>query len=289
MTIRIAIPSRGRLKKPALKLLSRAGFSMSNHYHSKRSLFVPTSNPNVELFFVRARDIPKIVEANATDLGITGHDYVVESRARVKELLDLGFGKARLVVACHSKSNILALEDVDDSTRIATKYVNITREFFAKRGKNPTIVEVSGSTEIMPLLGVADIIVDLESTGTTLRLHDLRVIEVIMETSARLIASEHALSSKREAIEGILMALESVLQAEDKVWIVMNVPEEYLESVTSILPSMAGPTIARVLSETLMWEVNTVVSKDRVYEVIAEAKRRGARDILVIHLDRVVP
>jgi len=285
--IKVGVPSKGRLKEPSLRLLSRAGFAPI--LSGRRRLLAKTADPNVELLFLRAKDIPRLVEVGALDVGISGLDYVVESEAKVVELLDLKFGQASLVLAARKGSRIRSLEDVSNETVVATKYVNLTRKFFERAGLQPKIVEVSGSVELMPLLGIADAVVDVVSTGETLAANGLEAVCEVMKTSARLIANPSALKEKKDLIELFTLALESVLIAEEKVWLVMNVPEDALDDVVSVLPAMAGPTIAKVLSNPPMWEVNTVVPKARVDEIILEAKRRGARDILVLRLDRVVP
>ncbi|MEM1619787.1 MAG: ATP phosphoribosyltransferase [Fervidicoccaceae archaeon] len=285
--LKVALPSRGRLRRPTLALLARAGLAVQ--HANNRSLISPTIDPRFLAFFVRPSDVPAIVSSGAADVGITGHDYVVESGADVVELLDLGFGKARLVVAAPTWSELRSLEDFREGTRVATKYPRIASRFFEEVGKSVKIVKVSGSVEVMPALGVADAVLDVESSGATLRLHGLEPLVKVMDTSARLIANSSALETKRGLIEELRLALKSVVDAEEKVWILMNVPERSLREVLSVLPSMAGPTLAKVEAPEPMWEVNTVVPMESVYRVILEAKKRGARDILVLHLERVIP
>ncbi len=266
-------------------MLSRAGLKVLDR--DGRTLISRTSDPMVSAVFIRASDIPRIVEAGAADLGITGHDFVAESGAKVKEALDLGFGKAKIAIMASANSEIKSVEDITSETRVATKYVNIAREFFGKLGKEPRIIGISGASEVMPYLGVADVVIDTVSTGTTLRLHNLKVVDTIMETSARLIVNENGPRSNK--IDDVILALKSVILAERKAWIVMNVPDKHLKDVISILPAMAGPTIAKVEASEPMWEVNSVVREDEVYKVILDAKKRGARDILVLNIDRLVP
>jgi ATP phosphoribosyltransferase len=151
-------------------------------------------------------------------------------------------------------------------------------------------VRISGAAEIMPFLGISDVIVDVAGTGTTLQAHGLRVVGEILDTSARLIASRESLQSSplREKIMEIRTAFESVLRAEGKRLVMMNVPDRVLSAVTSIIPSMSGPTVARVESQEPMWEVYSVVDEKDLYQVVNAVKKAGARDILVVPIERII-
>jgi ATP phosphoribosyltransferase len=287
MIVRIAIPNKGRLQEPAIKLLEDAGIGVIDR--AERQLFARTRDKQVDLVFVRTQDIPKLVEQGAADLGITGHDLVTESGARVKELLDLEFGSAKMVVAVSEKSRIKQLSDLGPSARVATEFPRITKDYFKKKRLRIKISRISGSAEITPLVGVADVIVDLVSTGATLKAHGLRVIDELMQTSARLIANPVALREKRAKIEQIKTALESVVRARGKKLILMNVPEDKLNAVKLVVPAMAGPTVSRVESAEPMLAIQAVVDAELVEEVVREARRAGARDILVVPIERVLP
>ncbi len=284
--VRIALPSKGRLREPAIDLLTAAGIRPA--VNADRSLVVPTNIADIDVIYVRTEDIPSVVAEEAADLGITGYDYLVESGAEVVDLLDLGFGKARLVLAGISGAPC-TMEGIPDGARVATKYVNITRRFFSIRGKPVKVVRVSGAAEIMPLIGVSEYIVDVVSTGTTMRIHGLKEIETVLETSARLIASKKSLKEEDGRIQEIVLAIKGVLEARGRKLVMMNVPGERLIDVLSILPGMAGPTVAKVMSEKPMWEVYAVVSEEEVLKTVADAKRRGARDILILAIEKVVP
>ncbi|MEM2739551.1 MAG: ATP phosphoribosyltransferase [Candidatus Bathyarchaeia archaeon] len=284
MKIRIAVPNKGRLREPTLNLLRRAGLKGE---YSGRLLYSQTSNPNIELIFARAMDIPGFVALGAADLGITGHDYVVEAGVEVLELLDLGYGRARIVVAAPEDS-IDSLRDVKPGSVAATKYVNIAKRFFESIGLEVSILRISGAAEVTPYLGIADLIVDVTSTGSTLAMHRLRILAEVMDTSAKLIANPSSFKSKRELIEEVRLALDSVIRAEGMKLIMMNVPDDKLSSVLAVLPAMAGPTIAEVKAEVKMWEVYTVIPESDLYRVINEAKKAGGRDIVVLPIERVV-
>ncbi|AEM39309.1 ATP phosphoribosyltransferase [Pyrolobus fumarii 1A] len=287
VTIRFAIPSKGRLLEPTLKLLEAAGIKPL--YTDDRALMLPTKLDWVTLVRLRAEDIPSVVESCAADLGITGLDFVKEYDADVEVFEDLGFGRARLVVAVPESSGYERVEDLPDGVRVATKYVNIARKFFEEKGIRARIVRVSGSTEVMPLLGAADAILDVVSTGTTLAIHKLRPIATVMETSARLIACKKSLQGpKARLVTSIVELIRSVLEAQKKKLVLMNVPERLLSRVLEVLPAMAGPTVARIeRTPEPMVEVMIVVDEDELPETILAAKERGARDIVVVPIEKV--
>jgi ATP phosphoribosyltransferase len=187
--IRIAIPNKGRIKQPTMDALARAGITI---LEEERTYVSKTSDPRYEAIFARANDIPVYVHYGAVDLGITGHDLILEREANVLELLDLEFGKATLVVAVPESSPINRVNDVPALTRVATEFPNITRKYFEKQGKQVEVLEVSGTAELAPKLGLAQIIVDITSSGETLRKNKLRVIGTILDTTSRLACNKIA-------------------------------------------------------------------------------------------------
>ena len=187
--IRIAIPNKGRIKQPTMDALARAGITI---LEEERTYVSKTSDPRYEAIFARANDIPVYVHYGAVDLGVTGHDLILEREANVLELLDLEFGKATLVVAVPESSPINRVNDVPALTRVATEFPNITRKYFEKQGKQVEVLEVSGTAELAPKLGLAQIIVDITSSGETLRKNKLRVIDTILDTTSRLACNKIA-------------------------------------------------------------------------------------------------
>lgn len=187
--IRIAIPNKGRIKQPTMDALARAGITI---LEEERTYVSKTSDPRYEAIFARANDIPVYVHYGAVDLGITGHDLILEREANVLELLDLEFGKATLVVAVPESSPINRVNDVPALARVATEFPNITRKYFEKQGKQVEVLEVSGTAELAPKLGLAQIIVDITSSGETLRKNKLRVIGTILDTTSRLACNKIA-------------------------------------------------------------------------------------------------
>lgn len=287
--VRIAIPNKGRLQQPAIELLQMAGIKLIAV--DEKALILPTNWSGVEIVMVRPEDIPYIIESGGADLGITGHDYVIESGTEVEELLPLDFGKARIVFAIPRNWNIGSIEDLIKSgseIRIATKYHNIARSYISAKGIRARIVKISGAAEIMPYLGAADAVIDVMSTGTTLRIHGLEPLENIMDTYAVLIAPRKWMErSNSEKIELIVTMIKGVLTAKGRKMLFMNVPDRALGNVLSSLPAMLAPAITR-LSKSDAWEVITVVDENELPEIILRAKVNGARDIVVVDIEKVV-
>jgi len=207
--IRIAIPNKGRLKKPAIEALARAGIEV---LEEDRAYVSQTSDPQFEAIFARANDIPVYVHYGAVDLGITGHDLILERGADVLELMDLEFGYCKLVVAVPEDSSIESVVEVPALTRVATGFPNITRNFFEKRGKQVEVLEVSGTAELAPKLGLAQIIVDITSTGETLRQNKLRIIGSILESTSRLACNKIAYRTYEKQITELLARMQGGTQ-----------------------------------------------------------------------------
>ncbi len=181
--IRIAIPSKGRLSQPSIQALQDADIKIMR---TKRTYISETSDPKFEAVFARAFDVPIYTQYGAADLGLTGHDVILEREADVHELLDLGFGKSRLVVAVPENSAISSIEDVPAVARVATEYPNLCQKYFEGFGKQMEILVVRGTTELAPKLGLAQIILDITETGETLRRNKLKVIATVLDSSCRL-------------------------------------------------------------------------------------------------------
>jgi ATP phosphoribosyltransferase len=236
---------------------------------------------------VNARDIPEFVADGAADLGITGRDLVVESARDVAVLLDLGFGRCRLAMAASEDSEVSGLEGVVDGARVATVFPRVTAEFFRRRGQQVTLVPISGAAENAPHLGVADLIVDLVSTGSTLKMNGLREVATILESTAVLIGRGDALESAQT--RELVTALESVLRAQDRRYLMANVPRAQLARVKEILPGINGPTVVDILNSGEHVAAHAVVERREVYRVIAQLKAIGATGILVTSIERLMP
>jgi len=205
--IRIAIPNKGRIKQPTIDALARAGIIV---LEEERTYVSKTSDSRYEAIFARANDIPVYVHYGAVDLGVTGHDLILEREADVLELMDLEFGNATLVIAVPEKSPINKVVDVPSLIRIATEFPTITRKYFEKQGKQVEVLEVSGTAELAPKLGLAQMIVDITSSGETLRKNKLRIIGTILESTCRLTCNKIAYRTYEKEIT----ELQSKLQGE---------------------------------------------------------------------------
>ena len=277
----LAVPNKGRLSSPAIEMLKEAGIKIESE---DRRLIAGTNNRNIRILFARARDIPEYVYMNAAQAGITGYDIVVESGFDVEVVLKLGFGKAKLVVAAPRDSGVKSLKDLEGK-RVATEFENIARKFFSEKGIDVEIVKVSGACENAPAIGVAEAILDLTSTGTTLRMNGLEVVEEVLETEAVLIVNK----SERDNfhVKALITALQSVINARGMVYLMMNVHESKLEEVKKVAPGLKGPTVMKVDADGMM-AVHVVIHEDRLLEVVEELKRIGARDILVLPIQRLI-
>lgn len=284
--IRMALPNKGRLAEGARDLLERAGLEFDMR---DRALQASLGADFVALF-VNARDIPEFVADGAADLGVTGGDLVAESGRTVTTLLDLAFGRCRLAVAARDDSGIGAITDVPAGARVATVFPNLTRQYFDRVGRTITVVPVSGAAEIAPHLGVADVIVDLVSTGSTLKVNGLIEVAHVMDSSALLIARPDVLAEDNGARRAreLVAALESVLRAQHRRYLMANVPRNVLPELKRILPGINGPTIIDVLDGGDFVAAHAVVEQREIYRTIAELKEIGAEGILVTKIERLM-
>lgn len=286
MEIKIALPSKGRISDPAVKLLSKAGIGLKDAVN--RRLFAETFDDQISVMFTRAADIPEFVADGAADLGMTGLDLIEEKEVNVEILEDLNFGRSKLVLAAPEDSDIKELGDVKDGSIVATEFPHLTERYFKNQGIPVKIVELSGSTEIAPFIGVSDLITDLTSTGTTLKMNHLQMVDTILESSVHLIANPESYQNKREKIEEIQTGVKGVLDAEGKKLVMMNVDEEVLDEVKNAMPGMTGPTVSQVLSNKGVVAVHAVVNEHEVFPVVNRLKKIGARDILVVPIERII-
>jgi len=286
--IRVALPNKGRLSERAVALFEQAGLKAA--FRADRAL-VASLGTDFQAIFVRAADVPEYVADGAAELGVTGADLVAESGRNVEEVLDLGFGRCRLAVAVKDEAPVSCAADLPSGTRVATSFPRIAKDYFTSLGIPIEIAPVSGAAEIAPHLGVADVIVDLVSTGSTLRVNGLREVETIYRSTARLVASPSALQDEwvRPFIDELSTALESVLRAQEKRYLMTNVPRARLDEVREVIPGLSGPTIVEVLDSGEWVAAHAVVDADRVYQTIARLKELGAEGILVTRIERLMP
>jgi len=284
--VRIAVPNKGRLNQSAIRLMNKIGFPVPDA--SNRTLLAEFGKGRYQILLARAQDIPEFVEMGAADLGITGLDLVKETSRKVEILMDLDFGKCRLVVAVPEESVIESVDDVKDGCTVATCFPNLTKEFFSKMGKNVALAELSGATEVAPQVGLADIITDLTETGSTLKLNHLKEIGVILESKAVVIGNAASIAKKKERIEELTDAIKSVMNASRKRYLMANVPKSSLANLNTLLPGVSGPTVMNIYGRDDMVAIHAVTNEDEINAVITVLKGIGATGILVVPIERMV-
>ena len=281
--MRIAVPNKGRLHDPTISLLERAGLHVENG--AERKLYADTVDPDVTVLYVRAADIAEYIADGAADIGITGLDQVREAEVEnVVPMLDLEFGRCRLVLAAPEEGDIQATADLAGGT-VATEFPNVTRAFFDERDVPVDVVEVSGATELTPHVDMADAIVDITSTGTTLKMNRLAIVEEVLTSSVHLFARDDVANDRK--VRQITTALQSVLTAEGKRYLMMNVPRERVEAVEEVLPGLGGPTVMDIAGGEMV-AVHAVVDERDVFETINAVKEQGASGILVTEIERLI-
>lgn len=286
--IRIAIPNKGRLHEPTLALFKDAGLPVFGGGHESRQLISKTTDPEITFIFARAADIPLYVEEGTADIGITGLDLVTERKADVECLIDLKYGSSRLVLAVPETSEIQKREELSGK-RVATEFPEVTKKYFEfNKIKDVEVVQVSGACEMTPHIGVADAIVDITSSGTTMMINKLKAIDVVFDSKVFLIANKKSLAA-HDKIKDVEMALESVLLAKTKRYVMMNVPAAVLKDVEKVIPGMNGPTVMEVQGAEPMFAVHAVVDADTIFAIVRKLKVLGARDILVLPVERLIP
>ncbi|HKL27883.1 MAG TPA: ATP phosphoribosyltransferase [Natrialbaceae archaeon] len=283
--MRIAVPNKGRLHDPSMDLLERAGLHTVDG--ADRKLYADTVDPEVTLLFARAADIPEYVRDGAADVGITGHDQIQEAGPdRLAELLDLEFGQCRLVLAAPEDGDVKTPYDLDGAT-VATEFPNVTREYFDTRAIDAEIVEVSGATELTPHVEIADAIVDITSTGTTLAVNRLGIVDEVLKSSVRLFAREDVV--EEEKVQQVRMALQSVIAADGKRYLMLNADRDDLDDIRDVIPGMGGPTVMEVADGDIdMVAVHAVVDERDIFETINDVKAAGGSDLLVTEIERLV-
>ena len=281
--LRIAVQSKGRLYEDTMALLAEAGIKISP---SRRTLLVQSTNFPVEVLYLRDDDIPQSVASGVADLGIVGANEHAERSEQVDVVRPLGFSRCRLALAIPKGEAYTGLEWFEGK-KIATSYPNILRRFLSEKHINAKIHVITGSVEISPGIGLSDAIFDIVSSGSTLVSNNLREVEVVMKSEALLIGTPDLPAEKRAILDELLFRIESVKAAEDKKYVLMNVPTERLDDVIAVLPGAKSPTVMPLA--TPGWNsVHTVIDEKRFWEVITQLKELGAQGILVIPIEKMI-
>lgn len=286
MTFKMAVPNKGRLHDRTIELLLKSGLDLGEDWG--RKLYVTAKNQDIEILFVRAQDIPRFVAIGAVDLGITGQDQIADSGSVLKEVLELDFGHCRLSVAVPEQSDIRTVDDIKDGCRVATSFPNVTKRFFDSKGKKVEIVNVSGAAEIMPYIGVSDIIVDLVSSGATLKTNRLVEIETLVRSQAVMVTSNKAMEANGTKIMDIVNSVKSVIDAENKKYLMADVPVSKLPEIDRLFPGVAGPTVMNISGRSDMVAIHVVVDSKSVFDSVNQLQKLGAKGILTLPIERLV-
>lgn len=278
----LALPSKGRLREPAWLLLEASGVDPQEP--GERVLQAHCRNADIDLLFVRADDVPEYVQDGVVDCGITGLDLIAERTCDVEVLLRLGFGYCSLQVAVPLEGGAESLDDLNDR-RIATSHPRIAQNVLTERGVRAEIVPVSGSVEISPRLGLADAIIDLVSTGSTLRTNGLKPLETIFESEAVLIGRRT--NDEPDARRILTMVMKSVIDARANRYLLFNVARSHLSDVTKVLPTHGSPTVMDLATPGQV-AVHALVPASEVWLLLPRLEALGATSILTLPVERMV-
>ena len=277
--IKIAVPNKGRMLKPTIDLLNKAGYEFNNF--NDRKLSIKSDCGQLSIIFMRTDDIGDYVESNIADLGITGYDIFVEKQVSVEKILDLNYGFCKLVLAGQKN------KEIKDNIKVATKYPNITKDYLRKKKISAEVIYSNGATEIKPSLGLSDFIIDITSTGSTLRENDLEIYDFILKSNAILISNKKTLVEKKKEINNVKLAIQSVIQAENKSYLMFNISKQILQRIINQIPCMKAPTIVSTGDKNIV-SVQTVVPTKDISKTITKLKDFGTSDILVLEIKRIV-
>ncbi len=281
--LRIAVQSKGRLHDDTMQLLSDCGVKTAM---SKRALLEKAVNAPVEVLFLRDDDIPQCVADGVADVGIVGENEYEERVVEVEVLRHLGFSQCRLSLAVPKAVDYSGLAWFEGK-KIATSYPRILERFLKEKGISADIHVITGSVEVSPCIGLSDAIFDIVSSGSTLVSNNLREVEVVMHSDAVLIAGKSLSQEKRAVIDELLFRIEAVMNAQDKKYVLMNVPAERLSEVLGVLPGAKSPTVMPLATEG--WNsVHTVIETQKLWTIIGKLKMLGVQGILVVPIEKMV-
>src|SRR5207253_505753 len=295
MRLKLGIP-KGSLQDATIQLFARAGF---NIYVSSRSYFPAIDDSDIECMLIRAQEMARYVSDGVLDAGLTGQDWIAEHEAGdgktgvITSIADLiyakqSFGRVRWVLAAPEESTLRSAKDLEGKT-VATELVRATRAYFARQNVQANVEFSWGATEVKPPM-LADAIVEVTETGSTLRANRLRIIDTIMESNTQLIANKTAFADgwKRTKLENIALLLTAAIEAHGHVGLMMNVRADALDAVLKLLPAMKNPTVS-ALSDTSWVAVNTILTELQVRDLIPRLKAAGATGIVEYPLNKIVP
>jgi len=282
-SIKIALQKSGRLSEKSIQLLESCGIQLSN---GERKLKAVASNYPIEILFLRDDDIPQYVEQGVADLGILGENEVWEQNKNVSILKPLGFAKCRMALAIPKEENYTDLSYFA-SKKIATSYPGVLSRFFAEKNIPIILEPISGSVEIAPGIGLADAVFDIVSTGSTLLMNGLKEVATVCSSQAVLIANPNLSAEQQELVDNLLFRIDACQQAKANKYILLNAPNEQLETIIQLLPGIKSPTVMP-LALSGWSSIHAVLSEKESWSIIEQLKKAGAEGILVIPMDQMV-
>ena len=282
--LRIAIQKSGRLYDESVQLLKECGIRLTN---GNKQLKASADNFPLEVFFLRDDDIPQYVFDRVADIGIVGENVFAETQKDIKLIYRLGFGKCKLSIAVPKTMKYTGVQDLQGK-KIATSYPVLTQKFLNENNITAEIHEISGSVEIAPGIGLADVICDLVSTGSTLFTNGLREADTILRSEAVLVGHNFLDAEKTEILQRLLMRFDAVQRASTNKYILLNAPNDQLERITEILPGSKSPTVVPLAIPG--WSsVQSVVNENDFWDVIEKLKASKAEGILVVPIEKMIP
>lgn len=283
MRLKLAIQKSGRLNEDSMRLLKECGIDISNGVNKLKA---EATNFPIELFFLRDDDIPQYVENGVADIGFVGENEVYEKSKNVDVVYALGFGKCRLSFAI-KKGDTFNGPEFLAGKKIATSYPVLVQQYLDKNNIQAEIHEISGSVEIAPGIGLADVVCDLVSSGSTLFMNGLKEAETILQSQAVLIKHKHFSVEAQAILDRLLFRIESVKKAKKNKYVLLNAPNEQLDKIISLLPGMRSPTV--VALATPGWSsVHSVIAESDFWEIIEQLKAAGAEGILVVPIEKMI-
>lgn len=281
--LKIAIQKSGRLSEGSIDLLKKCSLKFRN---SHNQLMTPVQNFDAQLLFLRDDDIPQYVQDGVADVGIIGENVFLEHQADVEVVKKLGFSKCRVCLAIPKNEQYTGVEYFRGKN-IATSYPNILKTFLATHGLEAGIHNISGSVEIAPSIGLAEAIMDIVSTGSTLLSNGLKEVETVLRSEAILIANKGMGKEDKALLQEILFRIESVLKARDFKYVLLNAPNDKIQDIVEMLPGMKSPTVLP-LAESGWSSIHSVMSEGKFWENIDRLKSLGAQGILIVPIEKMV-
>ncbi|OIQ41834.1 MAG: ATP phosphoribosyltransferase [Bacteroidetes bacterium MedPE-SWsnd-G1] len=281
--LKIAVQKSGRLNTDSMQLLKNCGISIEN---GKDQLKADARNFPLEVLYLRNGDIPQYLRDGVVDIAIVGENTLIEKGSDLPIIEKLGFSKCKVSIAVPKDVSYNGISDLRGK-KIATSYPNTVQKYFESKGETADIHVINGSVEIAPNIGLANAIVDIVSSGSTLFKNNLKEVEVMLKSEAVLTSSPTLSSEKQAILDKLQFRIQSVLKGRESKYVLMNVPNEKVDEIIKTLPGMKSPTVLP-LAEKGWSSVHTVIAKDRFWEVIDELKLKGAEGILVCPIEKMV-